>query len=102
MIAQGKMTDAGLAVIGRGVLDPSRDQGPRKIPDRQRFNTVPDFVQKALNRNKKAREYFQTLAPSHQRHYIAWITMAKRPETQQRRLAEAIELLAQNKKLGLK
>ena len=102
MIAQGKMTDAGLAVIGRGVLDSSVDQVARTVPDRRRFDTVPEFIQKALSRNKKAREYFEKLAPSHRRHYIGWISMAKRPETQQRRLAEAIELLAQNKKLGLK
>jgi uncharacterized protein YdeI (YjbR/CyaY-like superfamily) len=102
MIAQGKMTDAGLAVIGNGILDSDQHPAASKSPDRQRFDTVPDFVQKALNRNKKALEYFETLAPSHRRHYIGWITMAKRPETQQRRLAEAIELLSQNKKLGLK
>jgi uncharacterized protein YdeI (YjbR/CyaY-like superfamily) len=102
MIEQGKMTDAGLAVIGKGVLDSSRDPSARKISDRRRFDTVPEFIQKALNKNKKAREFFDKLAPSYRRHYIGWITMAKRPETQQRRLAEAIELLAQNKKLGLK
>jgi len=102
MIAQGKMTDAGLTVIGKGVLDSDQDAAERKRPDRQRYDTVPDFVQKALNRNKKARDYFEKLAPSYRRHYIGWITMAKRPETRQRRLAEAVELLAQNKKLGLK
>ena len=102
MIAQGKMTDAGLTVIGKGILDSVESPNARTSPDRERYDTVPDFVQKALNRNKKAREYFEKLAPSHRRHYIGWITMAKRPETQQKRLAEAIGLLAQNKKLGLK
>jgi uncharacterized protein YdeI (YjbR/CyaY-like superfamily) len=102
MIEQGKMTEAGLAVIGKGVLDSSRDHGARKIPDRRRYDTVPEFIQNALNKNKKAREYFDKLAPSYRRLYIGWITNAKRAETQERRLAEAIGLLAQNKKLGLK
>jgi uncharacterized protein YdeI (YjbR/CyaY-like superfamily) len=45
---------------------------------------------------------FNNLAPGHKRNYIGWISAAKREETRQRRLKEAMELLAQNKKLGLK
>jgi xanthine/CO dehydrogenase XdhC/CoxF family maturation factor len=34
--------------------------------------------------------------------YVGWISSAKRAETRMKRLAEAIGLLEQNKKLGLK
>jgi len=42
------------------------------------------------------------LAPSYRRHYVGWIDSAKRQETKERRLREAIGLLAARQKLGLK
>jgi uncharacterized protein YdeI (YjbR/CyaY-like superfamily) len=50
----------------------------------------------------RAWEHFQNLAPSYRRHYIGWIMDAKKKETRERRLREAVSLLEQNKKLGLK
>jgi uncharacterized protein YdeI (YjbR/CyaY-like superfamily) len=47
-------------------------------------------------------KHFRSLAPSFRRNYIGWIMDAKREETRQRRLREAVSLLEQNKKLGLK
>ncbi|MCB1566811.1 MAG: YdeI/OmpD-associated family protein, partial [Xanthomonadales bacterium] len=41
-------------------------------------------------------------APSHQREYVDWITEAKREETRQRRLAQAIEWLAEGKRRNWK
>jgi len=43
--------------------------------------------------------YCPKLAPSHRRRYIGWIMFAKREETRQKRLKEAITLLAANQKL---
>jgi uncharacterized protein YdeI (YjbR/CyaY-like superfamily) len=63
---------------------------------------IPRFVKQALIANPKAWVYFQSLAPSFRRHYIGWIMFAKKKETRERRLREAISLLEQNKKLGLK
>jgi uncharacterized protein YdeI (YjbR/CyaY-like superfamily) len=37
------------------------------------------------------------LSPSHRRDYIEWITEAKQAETRARRLAQAIEWLAEGK-----
>ncbi|HEY0549662.1 MAG TPA: YdeI/OmpD-associated family protein, partial [Verrucomicrobiae bacterium] len=45
-------------------------------------------------RSSKARVYFDTLPPSCRREYIEWISTAKRDETRERRLAEAIEMLS--------
>jgi uncharacterized protein YdeI (YjbR/CyaY-like superfamily) len=96
LIEQGKMTDAGMAVIDEGVLETREASRPRQV------STIPEFIEKTLNANLKARKNFDKLAPSYRRMYIGWITSAKREDTQKRRLAEAIGLLAQNKKLGLK
>jgi uncharacterized protein YdeI (YjbR/CyaY-like superfamily) len=63
---------------------------------------IPGFVKQTLMANAKAWENFRNLAPSYRRHYIGWIMHAAKEETRQRRLREAVSLLEQNKKLGLK
>jgi uncharacterized protein YdeI (YjbR/CyaY-like superfamily) len=63
---------------------------------------IPRFVKQALMANAKAWENFRNLAPSYRRHYIGWIMHAAKEETRERRLREAVALLEQNKKLGLK
>jgi uncharacterized protein YdeI (YjbR/CyaY-like superfamily) len=52
--------------------------------------------------NAKARKNFQSLEPSHRQVFVRWITDAVKEETRQRRLREAVALLKQNMKLGLK
>jgi len=49
-----------------------------------------------------ARKNFNSLPPSHRRNYIGWISDAKKEETRQRRIREAIERLEKNERLGLK
>jgi len=63
---------------------------------------VPQYIQEALGSHPAAGRYFQSLAPSYRRTYIAWIDSAKQQATKMRRLDEAIRLLAAGKKLGLK
>jgi uncharacterized protein YdeI (YjbR/CyaY-like superfamily) len=63
---------------------------------------VPGFIKKALMANAKAWENFRNLAPSYRRHYVGWVMHAAKEETRERRLREAVALLEQNKKLGLK
>jgi uncharacterized protein YdeI (YjbR/CyaY-like superfamily) len=63
---------------------------------------IPAFVKQALMANPKAWENFRKLAPSYRRHYLGWIMHAAKEETRARRLREAVALLEQNKKLGLK
>jgi uncharacterized protein YdeI (YjbR/CyaY-like superfamily) len=66
------------------------------------LDDIPGFVKQALKSNAKAWENFRNLAPSYRRHYIGWIMHAAKEETRERRLREAVSLLEQNKKLGLK
>lgn len=58
---------------------------------------VPDYLLRALRTNSKARETFERFPPSHKREYVEWITEAKQEATRGRRLAIAIEWLAQGK-----
>jgi uncharacterized protein YdeI (YjbR/CyaY-like superfamily) len=57
---------------------------------------MPDFFKKALSekRNRAAAESFRNFAPTYQREYIIWLTMAKQPETRARRLKETLAALA--------
>ncbi|PYR25089.1 MAG: hypothetical protein DMF92_21210 [Acidobacteria bacterium] len=91
--AIGRLTPAGLK---RAPTDRNYD-APRPSPSK-----VPQYIEQALRRRPAASTYFESLAPSYRRMYIAWIDSAKRQETKARRLREAIGLLAAGRKLGLK
>lgn len=56
----------------------------------------PDFA-KALKANKAAAKVFAEFSPSCKREYIEWILEAKREETRTRRLAQAVEMIAEGK-----
>lgn len=91
--ASGRLTPAGLKLQPTG----RREDAPRRS-----FRQVPRYMQDALSKNPAASKYFETLAPSYRRLYIGWIDSAKREATKQKRLQEAIGLLAAGKRLGLK
>jgi uncharacterized protein YdeI (YjbR/CyaY-like superfamily) len=59
--------------------------------------TPPPDLAKALKKNAKARATFDAFSPSHKREYVEWIVEAKRDETRNRRLGQAIEMLAEGK-----
>lgn len=63
---------------------------------------LPPYIADALRANSKAWDHFQKLAPTYRRHFVAWIHLAKRPETREKRILEAIALLEARQKLGLK
>jgi uncharacterized protein YdeI (YjbR/CyaY-like superfamily) len=69
---------------------------------RPSVSTLPQYIERALRSNKQAWNTFRQLAPSYQRNYVGWIDAAKRDETRKRRLSEALCLLAEGKKLGMK
>ena len=94
--AAGRLKPAGLerAPTGRGYEPrPPRLELPAKLPL---------YIQTALRRQSAARRQFDALPPAQRRRYVAWIESAKREDTKQRRLQEAIRLLTDGKVLGLK
>ena len=74
----------------------------RKHPPRRPASKLPSYIEKRLKTVPAAWEYFKELAPSYKRAYIGWIESAKREETKEKRLREALDLLAAGKKLGMK
>lgn len=98
MIAQGQMTEHGLVKINE-----AKRTGLWDKPDRPQISLeVPEELEQALAKNPQARAFFEQLAPSYREHFIGWITTAKRQATKDRRIKEAVNLLQQGKKLGLK
>jgi len=79
-----ELNDAGIQV--------ERVKTRRKKP----ITMHPDFA-KALAKDKKARAHFDAFSPSHQREYMEWVGDAKQDATRERRIATAIEWLAQGK-----
>jgi uncharacterized protein YdeI (YjbR/CyaY-like superfamily) len=101
-IKEGRMTAIGLAKISYSNPE-NYERAERRNPKSARPPlAVPLSLQRALRANPTVWKNFNSLPPSHQRSYIGWIIQAKREETQERRLNEAIRMLAQNKRLGLK
>ena len=96
------MTEIGLAKVT--YADPGNYKGAARL-DRKSSRqpaSLPAFMAKGLRANEEAWKNFSSMPPSHQRNYILWITSAKLDETRERRLKEAIRMLNQNKRLGLK
>ena len=89
----GRLMPAGLK------LAPTDRSGDAPRPS---LSKLPRYIRKALESHPAAWNYFESLAPSYRRMYIAWIDSAKQGETKTRRLREAVDLLAAGKKLGLK
>ena len=76
----------------QGVKEPraKRKAAPKAL-------TIPADLAAAFKKSKKAQAGFDALSPSHKREYLEWITEAKGAETRARRLAQAIEWMAEGK-----
>jgi hypothetical protein len=58
---------------------------------------VPADLAKALRGNAKADSTFENFPPGKRRDYIEWVMEAKQPETRAKRIATAIEWIAEGK-----
>lgn len=61
---------------------------------------VPDDLAEALRATPQALAKFEQLAPSHRKEYIRWIEEAKKAETRQRRVAKAVVMLTEGRKMS--
>jgi len=103
LIRDGKMTQAGLDKIEPSILVGLADLHANMIlPKKSEGLVIPDSILQGFAQNEPALQHFNQLSASCRKQYVLWITQAKREETIQKRLMEAIDLLKENKKLGLK
>jgi uncharacterized protein YdeI (YjbR/CyaY-like superfamily) len=96
LVREGRMTEAGIAKV-----DFSLEEAPASRPSRPEL-PLPDWLKAGLMTSPTAWENFSKMPPSHRRNYILWISDAKKEETRQRRIREAIGRLEKNETLGLK
>jgi Bacteriocin-protection, YdeI or OmpD-Associated/Domain of unknown function (DUF1905) len=62
------------------------DTAPREV-------AVPEDLTAALGADDAARRFFDGLPYSHRLAYVTWIESARKAETRQRRVAQAVEML---------
>ncbi|WP_431263962.1 YdeI/OmpD-associated family protein [Roseateles chitinivorans] len=75
---------------------PARATAPKPPPE------IPDDLAAALKADAAAHRHFASFPPGQQREYVDWIVEAKRPETRARRLAQAVEWIAEGKRRNWK
>lgn len=63
---------------------------------------APPELAAALKKNKLAAKVFEGFSPSCKKEYVEWITEAKREETKQKRVAQAVEWMAEGKQRNWK
>lgn len=85
---------SGVTVGDTAAFTLERDDGPRTVE-------LPAELSQALESNAAAQAVFARLSFSHQKEYSDHIAEAKRPETRQRRAANAVDLLLQAEAMGL-
>jgi uncharacterized protein YdeI (YjbR/CyaY-like superfamily) len=72
-------------------------KAPRTKTKRKPLARTPPALATALARNAKARAAWDGFPPSHKREYSEWVAEAKRDETRERRVKQAIAWMAQGK-----
>ena len=70
-------------------------------PAKRSLETPAEFTT-ALQRNKKAAAVFAAFSSSCKREYVEWIVEAKRQETRDKRIATAVEWIAEGKQRNWK
>jgi uncharacterized protein YdeI (YjbR/CyaY-like superfamily) len=70
-------------------------------PAKTAIETPTEFAA-ALKKDKKAAVAFAAFSPSCKKEYIEWIADAKRPETRDKRIATAVEWIAEGKQRNWK
>ena len=63
---------------------------------------TPDDLSAALDENAAARATFEAFPQSCRREYVEWVVEAKRPETRAKRIAQAVEWMAEGKRRNWK
>ncbi len=61
---------------------------------------MPDDFARALAKNPIAKTTYETFAYTHRKEYVQWIVSAKRPETRERRIADAVLRIAKGTKFS--
>jgi uncharacterized protein YdeI (YjbR/CyaY-like superfamily) len=93
LIADGRMTPAGLAAIER-----AKANGSWTMLDEVEQGIVPDDLAAALATHEPAPAHFAAFPKSTRRAMLEWVRQAKRPDTRAKRVLEIAERAAKNER----
>lgn len=85
-----------MALTDAGTRPARPKAAPRPEPE------TPPELDAALSANPAARATFDGFPPSCRREYVEWVVDAKRPETRDKRIAQAVEWMAEGKRRNWK
>jgi uncharacterized protein YdeI (YjbR/CyaY-like superfamily) len=98
IIQEGRITQFGMAKVEAAKKRGQWGADPRP---RNKMNR-PQDQSEALAMDRKTKDFFDSLAPIYQKHFIGWLNSAKRLETRAKRLKKSLALLKNGHKLGPK
>lgn len=87
-----KLIMAAMKLHDEDVKAPSRVK-----PSVKKVLIVPDYFLAAVKKNKRALATFAAFSDSKKREYVEWITEARMESTREKRLAQAVEWMAEGK-----
>jgi uncharacterized protein YdeI (YjbR/CyaY-like superfamily) len=93
LVADGRMTDAGMRVI-----EVAKADGSWSMQDAAEALIEPDELKVALDANREARRNWDAFPKSPRRALIWWVMSAKRDETRERRVRTVVEEAAQGRR----
>ena len=95
LIAEGRMTERGMREVEKAKADgrwAAAYESQKNMP-------VPPDLQKELDADPKAREFFDSLSSQNRYAILYRLHDAKRPETRERRLKQFVEMLKKRETL---
>lgn len=95
LIASGEMKPSGLKAIEAAKQDGRWEAAYSS----QKNIEVPADFQSALNKNKKAKAFFETLTSARRYSFLFRIETAKKAETREKRIRQFVEMLAKGEML---
>jgi uncharacterized protein YdeI (YjbR/CyaY-like superfamily) len=91
-----RLIRSAIALIEAGPAPRKPKHPPKPPPD------TPEDLRRALDATPAAAAIFDGFPPSCRREYVEWVVEAKRPETRGKRIAQAVEWMAQGKRRNWK
>lgn len=91
--AAGLMEPAGAAAVALAI-----ESGTWTLMDPVEDRVVPDDLAAAFDRHPGSREHWESWSPSAQKAILAWIVLAKRPETRSARVETTAEKAARGER----
>jgi uncharacterized protein YdeI (YjbR/CyaY-like superfamily) len=91
LIAQGRMTEAGMAKIREAMENGEWEAAIR----REDSSTLPEDLSRALESNPPARANFENFPASQKKQYLYWLASAKTEKTRQKRIQEIVDKATQ-------